>query len=90
MFFGVAEDVVVEEGHHGAKCGEGQQGVCLVAGLDVNHAVEGAGHRRQARGKAVDAVDEVQRVGDEYRKVKARHNISNKYVSFKKFAENLK
>ena len=30
------------------------------------------------------------KVGDEYRKVKARHNISNKYVSFKKFAENLK
>lgn len=30
------------------------------------------------------------KIGDEYRKVKARHNISNKYVSFKKFAENLK
>lgn len=30
------------------------------------------------------------KVGDEYRRVKARHAISSKYVSFKKIANNLK
>ena len=62
----VAEDVVEPEGDDHAERGEGQQDEGVAAGRGVQDAQHGQGDAAQARGQPVDAVDQVDGIGDEY------------------------
>ncbi len=59
LLLGVAEDVVVEERQQHTQGGEAQDRVEVLAAEVEGHAVDYHGHRAQARGQAVDAVDQV-------------------------------
>ena len=65
VFLGVAEHVVVEEGDQSSEGGEGEHGIEVEVCHVEDHTIEGTRYRTKPRGKSVDAVDEVDGVGDE-------------------------
>ena len=62
---GIAEDVVVEEWHDDAECHEGDEGIGELMEMIEDDAIIETSHGTEPRGKTVDAVDEVDGIGDE-------------------------
>lgn len=73
---GIAEYIVRKEGNQDAYTDKGQQGIDPLLVVNEDHSQNGKGNHTQTGGKSIDAVNQVDGIGNKYRQ---QHGQGNSY-----------